>query len=120
MDGGGRTRREHAIESNAGAIAECVPIRIRSDFAKSASKGTRSVPYVGSSPCKPLHAFAGNPRRSAPAFHPGFQVFRKTFHGRRSIICREMDVDNAWHGSIIQGLNERLFKGFFRSGIVSF
>jgi hypothetical protein len=25
MDEGGRSRREHAIESNAGAIAECVP-----------------------------------------------------------------------------------------------
>jgi hypothetical protein len=33
MDGGGRSRREHAIESNAGAIAECVPFG--ADLAKS-------------------------------------------------------------------------------------
>jgi hypothetical protein len=40
MDGGGRTRREHAIESNAGAIAECVPYVIPgNDF-----KIVRTVP----------------------------------------------------------------------------
>jgi hypothetical protein len=54
MNGGGRSRREHAIESNATtkgwsqdrAIAECVP------FA--AEKGTHSVPYGPSAPPTPF------------------------------------------------------------------
>jgi hypothetical protein len=86
MDGGGRSRREHVIESNAGAIADdCMDAgdramqeqlpsaylfevyfdKFRSDFAKSALKGTRSVPCIG----------------STASFHSAFQVFSKALHG---------------------------------------
>lgn len=57
--------------------------------------------------------------RLTSAFYPGFQMFRKALHGRRRIINRQMDVDNAGHGLVVQRTNKRRFKRFFRSNIVS-
>jgi hypothetical protein len=44
MDGGGRSRREHAIESNTGAIAECVPFSVKLNAGF--ENGTHSVPAL--------------------------------------------------------------------------
>jgi hypothetical protein len=54
MDEGGRSRWEHAIESNAGAIAECVPLaqKVRTAYPtfevrKSGRKNRKPEPRTG-------------------------------------------------------------------------